>query len=379
MALEHLLNTTERDRCVRLVTELIFPTYQAGQISTVQRWLSALGDSAIAEYPPLAVLAGWITVLTGQTAEAQRWAAVVDAASFDLVPADGSASFGSARAMLRALMCAAGPEQMAADASFAVAQEPPWSAWRDVVICLSAEAHLLSGDVDRASALFAESSTTAAGSPDVVVVSESELAVLAMDGGRWAEAAGRVEAALAVVDEARMQDYATCVLAFAAAARLAVHRGDMEGANRELTRAMRARPTLTFVFPFLAVRLRLQLAKVYWAIADYSAARHLLREIDDIALRRPALGALGQEVSEFRRIVTSNGHGGPAGGSPLTPAELRLLPYLQTHLTIREIGERLFVSRNTVSSQVTSIYRKLGVSSRNDAVTQATTIGLLGG
>jgi LuxR family maltose regulon positive regulatory protein len=142
---------------------------------------------------------------------------------------------------------------------------------------------------------------------------------------------------------------------------------------------MRARPSLTFVFPYLAVRLRLQLAKVYWAIADYSAARHLLREIDDIVLHRPALGALGQEVAEFRRIVTSNAQGGPAGGSPLTPAELRLLPYLQTHLTMGEIGERLFVSRNTVSSQVTSIYRKLGVSSRNDAVTQATTIGLLGG
>jgi LuxR family maltose regulon positive regulatory protein len=89
-------------------------------MSTVQRWLSALGDTAIAEYPPLAVLAGWITVLTGQAAEAQRWAAIVDAASFDLVAADGSASFGSARAMLRALMCAAGPGQMAADASFTV-------------------------------------------------------------------------------------------------------------------------------------------------------------------------------------------------------------------------------------------------------------------
>jgi LuxR family maltose regulon positive regulatory protein len=289
MALEHLMNTAERDRCVRLVTELILPTYQAGQMSTVQRWLSALGDSAIAEYPPLAVLAGWITVLTGQTAEAQRWAAVVDAASFDLVPADGSASFGSARALLRALMCAAGPGQMAADASFAVAQEPPWSSWRDTALCLSAEAHLLSGDVDRASALFAESSAAAAevNSPGVIVVSESELAVLAMDGGRWAEAAGRVEAALSVVDKARMRDYATSVLAFAAAARLAVHRGDMEGANRELTRAMRARPTLTYVFPYLAVRLRLQLAKMYWAIADYSAARHLLREIDDITFTGP--------------------------------------------------------------------------------------------
>ena len=381
MALEHLLNTAERDRCVRLVTELILPTYQAGQMATVQRWLSALGDSAIAEYPPLAVLAGWITVLTGQTAEAQRWAAVADAASFDLVPADGTASFGSARAMLRALMCAAGPGQMAADASFAVAQEPPWSPWRDTALCLSAEAHLLSGDVDQAGALFAESSAAAAaaGNPDVIVVSESELAVLAMDRGRWAEAAGRVEVALSAVDEGRMQDYATCVLAFAAAARLAVHRGDMEGANRELTRAMRARPSLTFVFPFLAVRLRLQLAKVYWALADYPAAHHLLREIDDILIHRPALGALGQEVSEFRQIVTSTAQGGSGGRSPLTPAELRLLPYLQTHMTIPEIAERLFVSRNTVGSQVSSIYRKLGASSRSDAVAQATAIGLLGG
>ena len=67
-----------------------------------------------------------------------------------------------------------------------------------------------------------------------------------------------------------------------------------------------------------------------------------------------------------------------AGGPPLTPAELRLLPYLQTHLTFKQIGERLFVSRNTVSSEVGSIYRKLGVSSRSDAVQQATTVGLLG-
>ena len=67
-----------------------------------------------------------------------------------------------------------------------------------------------------------------------------------------------------------------------------------------------------------------------------------------------------------------------AGGPPLTPAELRLLPYLQTHLTIGEIGERLFVSRNTVSSEVASIYRKLGVSSRSDAVRHAVAMGMLG-
>jgi LuxR family maltose regulon positive regulatory protein len=88
---------------------------------------------------------------------------------------------------------------------------------------------------------------------------------------------------------------------------------------------------------------------------------------------------LVEEVADLRRILTSSPQVGVAGGSPLTSAELRLLPYLQTHLTIREIGERLFVSRNTVSSEVSSIYRKLGVSSRHDAVQRATEIGLLGG
>jgi LuxR family transcriptional regulator, maltose regulon positive regulatory protein len=326
-------------------------------------------------------LAGWIAALTGQTAEAQRWAAILDAASFDGVPVDGSASFDSARAMLRTAMCAAGPEQAMIDASLAVAQELPWSAWRDQALYLYAEAHLLTGNVDRAGPLFAESTAAATrnSNADVLVLSESELALLAMDRGRWAEAAERLERALAAIDEHRMHDYVTSVLAFADAARLAAHQGDLNEADRQLTRAMRARPSCTFALPFHAVRVRLQLAKVFWAIADHTIARHLLREIDDILLHRPLLGALVEEVSEFRRMLTSSGQTRVSGESPLTPAELRLLPYLQTYLTIREISERLFLSRNTVNSEIGSIYRKLGVSSRSGAVQQATTIGLLGG
>ena len=154
LAVEHLLNTTERARCAQLVAQLVLPTYQAGQISTVERWLSMLGDSAIEAYPPLAVLAGWFSLLTGQTAAAERWAAMLDTASFELVPLDGSASFESSRAMFRAAFCSAGPEQMLSDASFAVAQEPPGSPWLNTAVCLLGEAHLLTGDVDRAAALF---------------------------------------------------------------------------------------------------------------------------------------------------------------------------------------------------------------------------------
>jgi LuxR family maltose regulon positive regulatory protein len=60
-------------------------------------------------------------------------------------------------------------------------------------------------------------------------------------------------------------------------------------------------------------------------------------------------------------------------------AELRLLPYLSTHLSFREIGERLHISRHTVKTQAISVYRKLGVSSRSEAIAKAHEIGLLAG
>jgi LuxR family transcriptional regulator, maltose regulon positive regulatory protein len=380
LAVEHLLETAERDRPVRLVTALALPTYTAGQVSTVQRWLSVIGDADIERYPPLAVLAGWLSVLTGGTAGALRWAAVADAASFDLAPADGTASFDSARAMLRAAMCASGPEPMMADASVAVAQEPAWSEWRHTALVLLAEAHLLAGHIDEARAVFVEASTAAAtmSNADSIVISESELALLAMDRGDWPEAAGQLELALATIDEKRMHDYVISVLAFAGSARLALHHGDLNEAHRQLARAMRARPAATYVLPFVAVRLRLQLAKVYLAIADPATARQLLREIDDILRQRPALGTFVAEAEELRRVLASSAATGAAGISPLTPAELRLLPYLQTHLTSGGIAERLFLSPHTVRTEAKSIYRKLGVSTRSDAVRQATAVGLLG-
>jgi LuxR family transcriptional regulator, maltose regulon positive regulatory protein len=379
-AVEHLLQTTDRDRTVQLVSKLAMETYMTGKLSTELRWLRAIGDVHIERYPPAAVNMAHMTILSGDTAGAQRWAAFVESASFEGVPADGSASFDSARAMLRALMCPAGPESMMADAAFAVAQEPEWSPWRDTALWELAEAHLLAGHLDQARALFAEVSTTATrmGNFDNVVASEAPLAWLAMDRGEWQEAAGRLDVALAVIDEHRMHDYIFSIPAFAGAARLSLHHNDPGEAHRQLTRAMRARPAATYLLPYHAVRLRLQLARVYLALADVATVRQLQREIEDILRHRPALGTLVGEVEEFRRALAASTTTGVAGRSPLAPAELRLLPYLQTHLTAEQIAERLFLSSWTVKTQVRSIYRKLGVSRRNEAVQKATTIGLLG-
>ena len=68
---------------------------------------------------------------------------------------------------------------------------------------------------------------------------------------------------------------------------------------------------------------------------------------------------------------------GAVGASSLTTAELRLVPFLSHASQFREIGERLHVSRHAVKTQAISVYRKLGVSSRSEAIERMRAIGLL--
>lgn len=131
--------------------------------------------------------------------------------------------------------------------------------------------------------------------------------------------------------------------------------------------------------PVLAVQVRIELARVHLALADLAGARTLMREIDEVLRRRPGLGTLVGEVEALRDRLAHERGSSSLGASALTAAELRLLPLLSTHLSFPEMAAELFVSRNTVKTQILSIYRKLGASSRNQAVGRARELGLLEG
>jgi len=92
----------------------------------------------------------------------------------------------------------------------------------------------------------------------------------------------------------------------------------------------------------------------------------------------PALASILKEaeVDELRASLKTI-HVDAPGASTLTAAELRLLPYLATHLTFPEMGERLYLSRHAVKSHAMAIYRKLSVTSRGDAVERARAFGPL--
>lgn len=163
------------------------------------------------------------------------------------------------------------------------------------------------------------------------------------------------------------------------AARLALHEANPDRARKELTRVQRLRPALTYAIPYLAVQTKIELARCHLALSDLPAARILLREIDGILTRRPRLGVFVQQAQDVRTALSQAAGPSAAGASALTVAELRLLPMLCTHLSFPEISEELVLSRHTVRSQAYAIYRKLGASSRNQAVVRARELGLLEG
>jgi LuxR family maltose regulon positive regulatory protein len=133
---------------------------------------------------------------------------------------------------------------------------------------------------------------------------------------------------------------------------------------------------LTHALPVVSVQALLELARAYIALADPGGAQAVLRQISDIQRHRPRLGALVAQVDELsNRLDVIKGE--MIGLSSLTTAELRLLPLLSSHLSLAEISERLYVSRNTVKTQAISIYRKLGVSTRRETIDRMTDLGLI--
>ena len=122
------------------------------------------------------------------------------------------------------------------------------------------------------------------------------------------------------------------------------------------------------------MQTRVTLAWARAELGDGGQARSLLAEVRDLTGDPPF--PLVVDWCE-RTLALLERLGGDAGGPALTTAELRTLQYLPTHLSLREIGERLHVSRNTVKTHTVAIYRKLEVASRSEAVARGRELGLL--
>lgn len=362
-----------------LIDAIAQSLYYDGRIETLDAWLGWFGDDELATYPALAVLGAWFRAMTGRPEEAKRWLAFADGASSAIPLSDGSATIEPWVATLRAHMMAGGVETALADADLALDQLSRESYWRPVAHVIRGVAHALLGDSTRARDDL--EATVEIGlamcSYDDVFVAQAQLALLAARAGEWGEARRYAEAAQALVEETGLGSYSTAALVHVATARVAVHERRSEDARAALIRAHRLRPLLDHGIPWLTIEVGLEIVRAHLALAEPGPARTVLAETEAVLAVRPELGALVNDAREVAELVAATSGPDGAWAMSLTGAELRLLPYLATHLTFPGIATRLFISRNTVKSEAVAIYRKFGVSSRSDAIERAIELGLL--
>jgi LuxR family maltose regulon positive regulatory protein len=376
-AIEHAQAAGDYDRVARLVLELQQPVWAGGRVETVLGWMEWLKDVTAAEhFGAIAVHGSLIFALLGRPSEAERWAAAVERASSVGILPDGSTMEGTL-AYLRAILCRDGVDKMRRDAQIARDGLSPASPYRVTMLYTEGISYLLQGDHARAGPILARAfdDATEAGSLPLAALILAEQCNVAAECGNWSEATALAQRAVTIVEGGRLDGYWTSALVYAWATRAALHRGDIAQARFCLGRASRLRPLLTYVLPVVSVQALLEMARSYLTLADTGGAAAVLAQAHDILQQRPDLGVLPGRAGELRSKLATI-RAGTVGVSSLTAAELRLLPLLSTHLSFREIGERLFVSSHTVKTQAYSAYRKLGVSSRSEAVARTHELGL---
>jgi LuxR family maltose regulon positive regulatory protein len=240
---------------------------------------------------------------------------------------------------------------------------------------------MLTGADGEADAVFADAAEVAAAATDSTsaMVALAERSLVAAGRDDHIAAVELAYAARSAAEELDLGGHAMRAIELAASARAALRTGDSNRVRDDLARAKTLTPLLTSAAPWFSVQVDLELARTHLALGDLDGARPLLETVEEILRHVPDLGILNRIAAQLRERAEALAERSEKADAGLTAAELRLLPHLTTHLSFREIGERLFVSRNTVKTQAISVYRKLGVSSRSEAIAQAAELGLVDG
>ncbi len=381
-AIDHAVAARDAQRAGELVWSQ-GTRYIAGLDRRLGGWLAALGDDQVAQSARLSLAAAFEALWRGDAASCERWGLrTASAMRRDGEPAGASqAEDGALTAALSLTRAAGAPRgipEMAAEAASACELLDEDSPTRPLACLLRGVAlQLLGESTDGRSAL--EEAVHGSSEPTIRVeaLGLAELGLADSADGQWELACDRLARARDLLAEHDLESDPTFAIVYAAAALVASEQGRGDDAKRDLATAARQIGELGHYMGWYEVQVRTVMARAYVRLADVSRARTLLAEASRWARRTNRVESLVAALDTAWGEVDDVCAAAADGPGLLTIAELRILRFLPTHLSFREIGERLHVSGNTVKTQAHAVYTKLGASSRSEAVAKAATIGLI--
>jgi LuxR family maltose regulon positive regulatory protein len=379
-AIDHAAAAGDGASVVRILREQHMALIRNGRAASLLRWIGVLPPDVLARTPELAATGAMACALLSRpAAERRQFLAVAERVRTEH-PARWSPYAAAMTAIARAasidddvgsaIAAAREAVELAAAAGGAL-DVPPLGAL--------AYAEYLRGDVDAAeiAASRAIQHGAATQRPFGLMFALAVLALTEVERGRPFNAHTHAERAVSVAHETQIADASLAGVAFVALAVTHAAEGRWAEAESEAAHAERLRRAPDRNIPhahslLVLGEIRLHRGRLIQAAADLEHAR---QEIDGF----PDPGRLPVMVDGLQRALDDARLRSAPGelSEPPSGAELLVLRLLATERSQREIGDALFLSRNTVKSHTRELYRKLGARSREDAVARAAELGLI--
>jgi LuxR family maltose regulon positive regulatory protein len=378
-AVDHALKAGDVTRSVRLIAGHWYRYVDAGRMATVQGWLHSLGAERIEAHPLAAHAAAWAAALRGDRESVRRWLPVIAAGGDEGPLPDGMRSLRSSAALLDGIFGFSGLEPMRRSAAEAVELETsPVSPWYALARAGYGSALYFCGEFGAAARQLEQALLSGSSIAMVRMLSFAMMSLVAVQEGRLDQAEPLAHSARDIVadDALGLGESPRGSIAAIAVGAVLAGQGRFEDARDEPERALRSRRQWFGISQWPTVETLLRLAPVRLELGDRPGAAALLGEAREILTSFP--DGAGAQLNRLERLELRLA--GPTrarlAGEPLTERERAVLRLLRGTLSTREIGQHLYLSGNTIKTHTRSIYRKLGVSNRQDAIERGRELGL---
>jgi len=378
-AIGHLTAAGELDEVSELISTHWLPFTNVGQRATVARWLEALPRDHILGDGRWCLARARTASVVGRRDEILEWVDLAERAP-RYNPTEDTWIAEQAIVLRSTAWEQLGDMRKSKQLAARLAPLDGSSFWHPLAARnLGAAAHWLD---DNVAAVKLFDSALALNRDRIAMVSLfalGQLALIAADGGDWRACAVHVEAGFDLVRTHGLEEYWQCSLAHVARGRLLHHDRRLSDARSELERAAALARRGEGVVELAYVLVTL--GELLRELGDRRGGRELVLEARELLSSAPEPGTLvprlvAQAESRLRLVLHASGARSVVTDE-LTPREQAVLLLLPTGLSAREIGSELGISRDTIKTHTKSIYRKLGASSRRDAVARARELELL--
>ena len=377
-AISHALACDYIAGAVDLIAGHWFGYVNSGRVATFRGWLRSLGDGQIAAHPLAAHSAAWVAALFGERESVRRWLPVVRAGKHDGPLPDGMPSLEFSAALLGGAFGFDGIRAMRESAARAVELgRDPASPWSALALTAFGFSLYLSGEPGAAEPL-GQAIKCEPSVPLVRIMALSAASLVAAEEGNSAQARELAGAVRHAAGDGNLGYAPQSSLAHAAIGAIHALEGRPEQARTEFDRALRSRRRWPGLSPWPTLETLLRLTPLLADIGDRPGAAALLGEARDILTLLPD-GAEAQlaRLEQLEREIATKPPSLVSLADPLTEREVTVLCLLRGSLSLREIGQELHLSQNTIKTHTRAIYRKLDVSTRLGAVEKGHRAGVL--